>query len=378
MGTIRKRVPELRFEGFHAEWKEKLIAEVLKIKNGKSQKDIANENGKYPILATGGIIGRTDTPIYEQESVLIGRKGTIDKPYYMNTPFWSVDTLFYSELFKEVNGIYMYMLFQTIPWRDYDTSTGVPSLTGKTIESMQIYVPILQEQTLIGNFFKQLDEVIHLLEEELGKYKNLKKAYLAKMFPKEGEKVPELRFPGFSGEWEEKKLGEVARFINGRAYKQEELLKNGKYKVLRVGNFYTNDSWYYSDLELEEKYFANIGDLLYTWSATFGPHIWNGDKVIYHYHIWKIELTSLAKKEFFVQLLDYDKEKILSNKNGSTMVHITKSGIEEKRVSMPLSIKEQTLIGNFFKEMDETIELKAQELEKYKDLKRAYLAKMFV
>ncbi len=240
------------------------------------------------------------------------------------------------------------------------------------------FIPLCEEQTLIGNFFKQVDEVIHLLGEELSKYKNLKKAYLAKMFPKEGEKVPELRFPGFSGEWEEKKLGEVARFINGRAYKQEELLKNGKYKVLRVGNFYTNDSWYYSDLELEEKYFANIGDLLYTWSATFGPHIWNGDKVIYHYHIWKIELTSLAKKEFFVQLLDYDKEKILSNKNGSTMVHITKSGIEEKRVSMPLSIKEQTLIGNFFKEMDETIELKAQELEKYKDLKRAYLAKMFV
>ncbi len=279
---------------------------------------------------------------------------------------------------EDIDGEFLYIFITREGlYKIADTST-IPQINNKHIEPYLIFLPNISEQNLIGNFFKQLDEVIQLLEEELGKYKNLKKAYLAKMFPKEGEKVPELRFPGFSGEWEEKKLGEVARFINGRAYKQEELLKNGKYKVLRVGNFYTNDSWYYSDLELEEKYFANIGDLLYTWSATFGPHIWNGDKVIYHYHIWKIELTSLAKKEFFVQLLDYDKEKILSNKNGSTMVHITKSGIEEKRVSMPLSIKEQTLIGNFFKEMDETIELKAQELEKYKDLKRAYLAKMFV
>ena len=78
----------------------------------------------------------------------------------------------------------------------------------------------------------------------------------------------------------------MATFINGRAYSQDELLSNGKYKVLRVGNFYTNDSWYFSDMELDEKYYANDGDLLYTWSATFGPHIWRGGKVIYHYHIW--------------------------------------------------------------------------------------------
>ena len=91
--------------------------------------------------------------------------------------------------------------------------------------------------------------------------------------------------------WEQRKLGDIATFINGRAYSQEELLSSGKYKVLRVGNFYTNDSWYYSDMELEDKYYAEEGDLLYTWSATFGPHIWHGDKIIYHYHIWKVELS---------------------------------------------------------------------------------------
>ena len=127
--------------------------------------------------------------------------------------------------------------------------------------------------------------------------------------------------------------------------------------MLRVGNFYTNDSWYYSDLELGEKYYADYGDLLYTWSATFGPHIWLGDRVIYHYHIWKIDLSNQLEKQFAVQLLEQDKANILSSKNGSTMVHITKEGMEQKDVIIPLSTKEQQEIGAFFQQLDNLITL---------------------
>lgn len=152
-------------------------------------------------------------------------------------------------------------------------------------------------------------------------------------------------------------MGEIATFINGRAYSQDELLSNGKYKVLRVGNFYTNDSWYYSDMELAEKYYANAGDLLYTWSATFGPHIWHGDKVIYHYHIWKVNLSEHLEKQFAVQLLEQDKESILADKNGSTMVHITKAGMEKKNVLIPNNINEQIKIGHCLSNLDNLITL---------------------
>jgi len=161
--------------------------------------------------------------------------------------------------------------------------------------------------------------------------------------------------------WEQRKLGEIATFINGRAYSQDELLSSGKYKVLRVGNFYTNDSWYYSDMELDDKYYAENGDLLYTWSATFGPHIWRGDKVIYHYHIWKIELSQHLEKRFAVQLLEQDKAAILSDKNGSTMVHITKAGMEEKAVLIPQNIDEQVKIGTFLNNLDNLITLHQRE-----------------
>ena len=157
--------------------------------------------------------------------------------------------------------------------------------------------------------------------------------------------------------WEQRKLGEVAHFINGRAYSQNELLSSGKYPVLRVGNFYTNDSWYYSNLELEDKNYAYEGDLLYTWSATFGPHIWHGNKVIYHYHIWKVQLEAAFEKLFAFQLLERDKERILSDKNGSTMVHITKIGIENTSVLMPCSVIEQRQIGAFLDRLDSLITL---------------------
>lgn len=188
---------------------------------------------------------------------------------------------------------------------------------------------------------------------------------------------PRIRFKGFTEDWEQRKFGEIMTFLNGRAYKQDELLGDGKYKVLRVGNFYTNDSWYYSNLELDDKFYATNGDLLYTWSATFGPHIWKGEKVIYHYHIWKLVLQDKIDKLFALQLLEVDKANIMSDKNGSTMVHITKQGMENKQTILPISLNEQKQIAKFLSSMDKLITLHQCKLEKLKLTKKALLQKLF-
>lgn len=162
--------------------------------------------------------------------------------------------------------------------------------------------------------------------------------------------------------WEQRKLGDIATFINGRAYSKNELLHQGKYKVLRVGNFYTNDSWYYSDMELDKKYYANYGDLLYTWSATFGPHIWKGEKVIYHYHIWKIILSDEITKNFTLQLLEHDKNRLLAEKSGSTMIHLTKKDMENKEIVIPSSTNEQDKVGLLLTKLDYLITLQQRKL----------------
>ena len=229
--------------------------------------------------------------------------------------------------------------------------------SGPVIKEISFFAPSNdKELQKIGEIVTNFDHLIALHQRKLEHLQEQKKGLLQKMFPKNGETVPEVRFPGFTDAWEQRKLGEVATFINGRAYKQNELLDSGKYKVLRVGNFYTNDSWYYSNLELADKYYIDEGDLVYTWSATFGPHIWNGEKVIYHYHIWKIELSKFLDRDFTLQILEADKAKLLANTNGSTMIHVTKKDMESKVISLP-NIEEQKKIGSYLMKFDSLITL---------------------
>lgn len=193
---------------------------------------------------------------------------------------------------------------------------------------------------------------------------------------KDAKNVPALRFKGYSDAWEKRKLGELAEFINGRAYKQDELLASGKYSVLRVGNFYTNDKWYYSNLELPEKYYAEEGDLLYTWSATFGPHIWIGPKVIYHYHIWKVALKNIFEKDFALQFFEADRVRLLNSTNGSTMIHVTKKDMESKGILLP-DVYEQRTIGDLLKRVDHLIAATQDKLSFLKKMKMFFLQQIF-
>ena len=156
--------------------------------------------------------------------------------------------------------------------------------------------------------------------------------------------------------WESRKLEEVCRLWNGRAYKKEELLERGKYVVLRVGNFFTNDRWYYSDLELDNEKYCDDGDLLYAWSASFGPRVWAGGKVIYHYHIWKIAVDDrLIDKDFLFHFLDWDAEQIKASMgSGSTMIHVTKGAMEKRAICLP-PLDEQRRIAEVLRSVDEAI-----------------------
>lgn len=152
-------------------------------------------------------------------------------------------------------------------------------------------------------------------------------------------------------------LGSIARVINGRAYKQEELLDSGKYRVLRVGNFFSNGSWYYSDLELEDDKYCEAGDLLFAWSASFGPRIWNDEKVIYHYHIWKItEDPSLVDRKFLYYFLMNSVQGMMASTHGSIMLHLTKEFMERLPVHLPKDTKVQQDVASVLSTIDAKID----------------------
>ena len=136
--------------------------------------------------------------------------------------------------------------------------------------------------------------------------------------------------------WEWCRMQDVITFVNGRAYKKEELLPQGKYKVLRVGNFFTNNEWYYSDLELPEDKYCYNGDLLYAWSASFGPQIWNGDKTIFHYHIWNVKFNLMILfREYLYYFFLFDKTQVKASTTGSTMVHVSMENMKPRLIPIP-------------------------------------------
>jgi type I restriction enzyme S subunit len=160
-------------------WEVKKLGEILKVRHGKSQKGVNDDNGIYPILASGGIIGKSNRFLYDKPSVLIGRKGTIDKPQFMNTPFWTVDTLFYTEILENYDAKFIFYMFNLIDWYSYNEASGVPSLNAKTIEMIEKGLPRTKvEQTRIVQILSDMDAEIESMEKNLEKYKMIKQGMM--------------------------------------------------------------------------------------------------------------------------------------------------------------------------------------------------------
>lgn len=151
------------------------------------------------------------------------------------------------------------------------------------------------------------------------------------------------------------RFGDICKVLNGRAYKQNELLASGKYPVLRVGNFFSSDRWYYSDMELSEDKYCDYEDLLFAWSASFGPKIWNGKKVIYHYHIWKlIPNDDIADKWYLYYWLRHSVNRLTAGTHGSVMAHMTKGDMENQSIELP-SLQTQRKISSILRTIDKKI-----------------------
>lgn len=248
------------------------------------------------------------------------------------------------------------------------------------IERVSVAEPLPAEQQKIADCLSSIDDLITAQAQEIEALKAHKKGLMQRLFPAESETVPRLRFPEFreAGEWESKRLGDVAKFFNGRAYKQEELLASGKYKVLRVGNFFSNGNWYYSDLELEASKYCVNGDLLFAWSASFGPRIWSEGKAIFHYHIWKVvDNKEEIAKNFLFQYLEAQTEKMKqASSSGATMLHITKESIENWQIKLP-TLTEQKIVADVLSSLCSLINAQTQKLEALKAHKKGLMQGLF-
>ena len=163
------------------DWEVAPLRDFIKIRHGRNQKAVESPDGKYPIFATGGQIGTANSFLYDKPSVLIGRKGTIDKPRYAEEPFWTVDTLFYSEVFKTADAKFIFYKVCMIDWMQYSEASGVPSLNASTIERVLAVFPERDEQTTIAIILSDMDDEIQTLQQRLNKTRQIKQGMMQEL-----------------------------------------------------------------------------------------------------------------------------------------------------------------------------------------------------
>ena len=194
-----KRAPKVRFKGFTDAWEQRKLGELVDVCSGRDYKHLSE--GDIPVYGTGGyMLSVSEALSYDKDAIGIGRKGTIDKPYILNAPFWTVDTLFYAIPKEKVDLNFAFAIFQNINWKKKDESTGVPSLSRTAINEIHILVPQYDEQQALGQLFYGIDRLITLHQRKLDKMKELKKAFLDLVFSQK------LRFRGFDQSWRKLKI----------------------------------------------------------------------------------------------------------------------------------------------------------------------------
>lgn len=202
--------PKIRFKGYQEDWEQRKFADVVDIGSGMDYKHL--EEGNIPVYGTGGYLLSVNKALSDDKDAIgIGRKGTIDKPYILRAPFWTVDTLFYCIPKENYDLDFTSCIFQNVDWKKKDESTGVPSLSKVIINNVETATPTMDEQQKIGEYFSNLDHLITLHQRKCEETKTLKKYMLQKMFPQNGHSVPEIRFSGFTEDWEQRKFGEIVQ-----------------------------------------------------------------------------------------------------------------------------------------------------------------------
>lgn len=327
----------------------------------------------YTHIRNGEIIIAKITPCFQNRKSFIvsdlpNEIGAATTEVYALKQFYSVVKEYFLYFFKSKhfinNGV-----------NNFSGAVGQQRVPRKYLESIVLPLPPLAEQRRIADKVSELFSQIDVIEKNVAEYQDLDQAMRSKLldlamrgklveqdagdvisddmpstyFAKEKYRIP--------SNWRWVILGKIAKFYNGRAYKKNELLDDASLTpVLRVGNLFTNSSWYYSDLKLDKNKYIDKGDLIYAWSASFGPKIWEGPRAIYHYHIWKIQLSRFIDEKFLYYFLLNDKNTVDKTElHGSTMKHITKKNMEMLPIPLPPLAEQRRIVAKLeelFEQLD--------------------------
>ena len=388
------KVPAIRFAGFTDPWEQRKFSDIVDVCSGKDYKHL--EEGPIPVYGTGGFMTSVDEALsYDRDAVGIGRKGTIDKPYLLKAPFWTVDTLFYAIPKSDMDLEFVHCSFLNVDWKSKDESTGLPSLSKEAINETIALVPSFNEQSRLGEFFSDLDSLITLHQRKYDKLVIFKKTMLEKMFPKDGESVPEIRFAGFTDPWEQRKLGDVADIKTGpfgTLLHAEDYVDDG-IPIVTTEHFKTGvlpkdkegiPQVSEEDAKRLEQYRAKEGDILFSrvGSVDANAQVFAGqDGWLFSGRVLRArpDLTLVSSAYLHYELETEEvKSSVISRAVGGTMASINTEILFQTPIFIPAKMTEQNKIGSTCARLDSLITLHQRKLELLQNIKKSLLDKMFV
>lgn len=287
------------------------------------------------------------------------------------------------------NRFFLYCLKSQVAntqYRMYEKTSAQSGIYMGVLKTLVFPIPTFIEQQQIAIYLdaktEKIDKMITKAEKKIEYLGELKQSLITRAVTRGLNPNTPLKDSGVNWignipmHWDIACLRFFLKLINGRAYSQNELLPSGKYKVLRVGNFFTNDSWYYSNMELEPDKYCDKDDLLYAWSASVGPYIWNEAKTIYHYHIWKVQLATSMDKMYSYYLLRAVTNQKMSDMHGSTMMHITMGDMNKTKIPIP-PLSEQQQIATYLdtkcSKIDHIIATQKKKIAYLQELKQSLI-----
>lgn len=342
-------------------WDLRNLRYSAKISNGSDFKHIEVPNGGYPVLGSGGEFARVSTFLFDKPSVLLGRKGTIDNPLYIEEPFWTVDTLFYTEISTDTLPKYFYYFCRTIPFDFFQFGSTVPSMTQRDLYSIYMSLPPIEEQTAIATFLdRQTAKIDVLIAEQkrlIDLLKEKRRAIISHVVTKGLNPDSPMKDSGVEWlgllpkNWDVKPIKQIADFINGAPFKPTEWAESG-IPIIRIQNLNGSEDFNYFDGVINSRYLVNQGQLLFGWSGnrgtSFGPHIWNrkGTHVL-NQHIFKVVSHNDIDKDWLYWSLKAVTVEVEKQAHGIIgMVHITKGDLGIIKMPVP-NKKEQVAISVF-------------------------------
>ncbi len=381
----QSKAPEVRFDGYEKPWKKEKLGDLVDVRSGMDYKHL--QYGDIPVYGTGGyMLSVNEALSYKDDAVGIGRKGTIDKPYILRAPFWTVDTLFYAILKDRNNLNFVFGLFQNVDWKKKDESTGVPSLSKNAINDTEVYTTEYAEQKAIGNYLENFDEMIKLHQKEIDRLVCVRKAMVDRMFPQDGADVPAVRFGQYKKPWNLCQFSEIfteRHIIDTISDEYPQLAFTIEEGVIRPEDKKTNKRDFLIIDKATKKYLQTEYDDI----------IYNPANVIYgaiHRNALGKGCVSPIYKIFYTDQDSTFMECIVRHPRFIKEISRSMEGTVKKlRTLKPKAflemsayiaptIEEQQQIGEYFSQMDRLIEIEKEELEKIKHIKSACLEKMFV